>query len=190
MAASFKSYVDNQVTELLAGIDDELCVATYDYYYAAAQADPEDQLAKDVCSIITDRREPSRELRDTLSKSFGLTDPVGSEIDELSPPLQKRFDDLQKTADDFKKIAEDAVGQIETLSKRVQSIEDTPLPRAPRNVAFKEGDNQFFGKAVTSEEEKVAVLQDLLKTHGPDALATMMIKASHATGGHKLTLKE
>jgi hypothetical protein len=73
---SFKKYTDNQITELLAGIGDEDVIECYDYYCAAAKADPADQLAKDVCSILDERREPSRERREELSKAFGVTEEV------------------------------------------------------------------------------------------------------------------
>ena len=87
------------------------------------------------------------------------------------------------------KIASDAVDKVEEFAKRLQAVEDTPQPRAPINVALREGDGTFLGKAAGSEEEKVSILHDMLKTHGADAMATMMIKASQATGGQQLNLK-
>ena len=184
---SFKAYVDNQLTELMAGMDDDVCVGVYDYYYAAAQADPENQLAKDVCSVITERRDPSREVRETLAKAWGVTETI-EDSTEMNPTLQKRFDRLEAENAEFKKIAEDAVGEVEKLTKRVEQIEATPLPRAPRNVAYRDGDQEFFGKRVTNDAEKVAVLKELMEVHGADGLATMMIKAAHAQGGQKLAL--
>lgn len=189
-AGSFKAYVDNQVTELLAGIDDELCVATYDYYYAAAKADPEDQLAKDVCSVISDRRDASREVRETLTKSFGYVEAQLDSTDEMNPTMKKRFDTMEAENGELKKIASDAIEAVEKLTKRVDEIAEQPLPRAPRNPAFLPGDNSFFGKKVNSEEERIEVLKGMLETHGADGLATMMIKASHATGGQQLHLKQ
>lgn len=186
LCTSFKAYVDNQVTELMAGMDDDVCVEVYDYYYAAATSDPENQLAKDVCSIITDRREPSREVRETMAKAWGVTDEA--EDTGMNPDLQKRFTALETSNAEFKKIAEDAVGEVEKLTKRVEQIEETPLPRAPRNIAFREGDQEFLGKRVTNDTEKVAVLKEMMELHGADGLATMMIKASQATGGQKLSL--
>lgn len=188
LGESMKTYLDDQLTELLAGLDDELCVSYYDYYYAAAQENGEDQLAKDVCEVLEAKREESRGRREELSKAFGYVEAELVSDDELSPPMQKRFDDLTKRLSDMTKVATDAIEKVEELTKRVQAVEDTPLPRAPGSfAALKEGDFAAFGKANT-EEERMAVLHDMLKTHGPDHLATLMIKAVHAGGGQQLNL--
>lgn len=189
LGQSFLDYAKDQVTELLAGMDDDVVVTYYDYYYAAAKDDSDNGLAKDVCSLLEDQRDPSRERRETLSKAFGYVEATLESTDELSPPMQKRFDALESENAELKKVAGEAVEKVEELAKRMQAIEDTPLPRAPKNVIEKGGEGTFLGKAATTEEEKVNVLQEMLKTHGPDALATMMIKASHATGGQKLSLR-
>lgn len=193
LGASFITYAQDQVTELLAGMDDDIVVTVYDYYYDAAQIDPENGLAKDVTALITDLREPAKEKRETLVKAFGFIEgeTLEGSDDTLSPPMQKRFDELTADNAALKKVAEDAVGQVEGLAKRMKAIEDTPQPRAPNGnaVALKEGDGTFLGKAATTEDERLAVLQDMLKIHGADGMATMMIKASQATGGHKLSLK-
>ena len=190
LANSFKTYVDDQITELLAGMDDDVCVSTYDYYCAAAKEDGENQLAKDICSVIDERREPSRERRDTLAKSFGYVEGELEVTDEdvLSPPMQKRFDALESENAELKKVAEDAVSQVEDLAKRVKAVEDTPLPRAPKNIALRPGDGTFFGKTANTDEEKTAVLHDLLKQKGPDALALELIKLSQGNPIH-LNLK-
>lgn len=180
LGTSFLDYAKNQIEELLAGQDDEVLVSTYDYYYAAAQENGEDQLAKDVCSVIDEGRESSRERREELSKSFGYVEATLESTDELSPPMQKRFDELTASNESLKKVAEDAVSAVETLTKRVKEIEDTPLPRAPNpaNIAFRGGDGNFFGKAANTQEEKMEVLQDMLKTYGPDGLALELIKVA------------
>lgn len=192
LGASFITYATDQVTELLAGLDDDVVVCYHDYYYDAVQNDPENGLAKDVVSTINQLREPSREQRETLAKAFGYVEGVLEHTDELSPPMQKRFDELTAANDELKKVASDAVEKVEEFAKRLKAVEDTPLPRAPNeaSIALKEGDGTFLGKAATTEEDKLAVLQDLLKQHGPDGMATLMIKAQHATGGHKLSLKQ
>lgn len=190
LGTSFKTYVAQQVDELLAGLDDETVTCCYDHYCAAAKENGEDQLAKDVCLLLDEHREPSRELRETLAKSFG--GPLDDEEDsgeELSPPMQKRFDDLAAENGELKKVAEDAVSKVEELTKRVQAVEDTPLPRAPKNIALRPGDGTFFGKTANTEEEKVAVLHDMLKAKGPDALALELIKLAQ-TQGQPLALKQ
>lgn len=181
LGKSFVAYATQQVTELLAGIDDEVVVSYYDYYYRAAQEDGEDRLAKDVCAVIDEYREPATERRDTLVKAFGIVTEVTTELtDELSPVMQKRFDELQAENTEFKKIATEAVDKIEELTKRVSAVEDQPLPRAPnpQNVAHREGDLNGFFKGETTEEGKVALLHNMLKSHGADALATELIKAA------------
>jgi hypothetical protein len=186
LGASFISYATEQVQELLAGMDDEVVVGYYDYYYNAAQVDPENGLAKDVCSVITDLREPSRETRETLAKSFGFVEGEleVTEDDVLSPPMQKRFDALEAENTELKKVAGEAVEAVENLTKRVEKVEATPLPRAPKNVQLKPGDGTFFGKTATTEEEKLAVLHDMLKTEGADAVATKLIKLAQSNPQH------
>lgn len=189
LGASFITYAQDQVTELLAGMDDDVIVSYHDYYYCAAQDNSENQLAKDVCSVLVDHKDGSRERRDTLSKAFGYVEAELVSDDTLSPPMQKRFDALEAENAELKKLAGDAVEQVEELAKRMKAIEDKPEPRAPRNVIEKGGEGTFLGKAASTQEEKVAIVQEMLQTHGPDAMATMMIKAAHATGGQKLSLR-
>lgn len=189
LGASFITYAQDQVTELLAGMDDDVIVSYHDYYYCAAQDNSENQLAKDVCSVLVDHKDGSRERRDVLSKAFGYVEAELVSDDTLSPPMQKRFDALEAENVELKKLAGDAVEQVEELAKRMKAIEDKPEPRAPRNVIEKGGEGTFLGKAATTQEERAAVLKEMLETHGPDGLATMMIKAAHATGGKKLSLK-
>jgi hypothetical protein len=185
LGTSFIAYATDQVQELLAGMDDDVVVGYYDYYYNAAQVDPENGLAKDVCSVVNELREPSRETRETLAKAFGLSNEGDEEPqDEMTPSLKKRFDALEKENEDLKKVANDAVAAVETLTKRVETVENTPLPRAPKNVVLKPGDNSFFGKTANTEEERMAVLNDMLKAEGPDALATKLIKLSHQNPIH------
>jgi len=188
----FRDYVDQQLTDLVAGIDDDVCVEVYDYYYAAAKDNSEDQLAKDVCSVLQDRRDPSRERREELAKAFGIEqeEDTSEEGEELNPTMQKRFDALESENTDLKKIAEDAVTAVEELTKRVDGIEDTPLPRAPRNIIPHGGDGNFLGKAAETEEEKIAVLHDMIKNKGPDALAIELIKAAQSSGGQQLHLNK
>lgn len=191
LGKSFISYASDQVTELLAGMDDDVVVSYHDYYYNAVQVDPENGLAKDVCEVINTLRDDATEARETLAKAFGAI--IGETLesdDELSPPLKKRFEELEKDRDDFKKIAEDAVGQIETLTKRVDEIAEQPLPRAPKDgsIAFKEGDVQFLGKSFSNSEDLMNEVHDLIKQRGPDALALELIKASQSGGGQRLHL--
>lgn len=189
LGKSFITYATDQVTELLSGMDDDVLVCYHDYYYAAAKDDSDNQLAKDVCSILVEHQDDSRERRETLSKAFGYVEAELVSDDTLSPPMQKRFDALEAENIELKKVATDAVEKVEELAKRMQAIEDKPEPRAPRNVIEKGGEGTFLGKAASTQEEKVAIVQEMLATHGPDAMATMMIKAAHATGGQKLTLR-
>lgn len=180
LGTSFLTYASEQVTELLAGMDDDVLVTCYDYYYAAAKDDGENQLAKDVCVLIEDQREPATARREELGKAFGMiTGTVLETSDEMNPVLQKRFDALEAENVELKKVAGEAVEAVETLTKRVTAIEETPAPRAPANIMFRDGDGEFFGKRADTPEAKLGVLQEMLKTMGPDALATELIKLSH-----------
>lgn len=186
LGENFLSYARDEITELLAGIDDEVVVGYYDYYYNVAHTNDGDQLAKDVCATINELRDPSREKRDVLAKTFGIVEEV--ESDEMSPALQKRFDNLTAENEKLGKIAEKAVEAVETLTKRVEAIEETPLPRAPNPalIAHREGDLQYMGKSFKSEDELRTHLHNMIKTEGPDAIALQMIKAAQAGGGQKL----
>jgi hypothetical protein len=186
LGIAFAQYARDQVAEILTSLDGDLIDLQWDYFYNVNQAEPENQLAKDVVSILTEAKPIVAERREGLKKLYTVETPAPVGTDDL----QKRFDALQEESAAFKKIAEDAVSQVEELAKRVQKIEDEPMARAPNpaNIAYREGDTQFFGKAVNSEEDKLAVLHDMLKAHGPDHMATLMIKASHASGGQQLDL--
>lgn len=185
LGASFIAYATDQVQELLAGLDDDVVVGYYDYYYNAVQTDAENGLAKDVCSIINEFREPSREKREELAKAFGITDEGDEEPqDAMTPGLKKRFDALETENTELKKLAGEAVEKVEDLAKRLKKVEDTPLPRAPRNLALRDGDGTFFGKTANTEEERTAILHDMLKNEGADALATKLIKAAQRNPIH------
>jgi hypothetical protein len=187
-------YSKQQIAELVAGLDADLSPRyAYDYYYRAAGEG--NDLAKNVVELIEaveDELEQAVEQLEKLAKTFGYVEatPGSTDDDVLSPPMQKRFDALGAENAELKKVAGEAVEKVEELAKRMQAIEDTPLPRAPRNFMEKGGDGMFFGKQASTEAEKIAVVQEMLATHGPDAMATMMIKASHAQGGQQLRLKQ
>lgn len=200
LGASFITYATEQVTELLAGMDDNVLVECYDYYYAAAKEDGENQLAKDVCSLIEENKDSSRDKREEISeslvKAYGIV--LGSEeqtiSDDLSPPMQKRFDALEAENTELRKVADEAVSAVETLTKRVEAVENQPQPRAPNPaaLALRAGDDgsvEVLGKRFSNQEDLRAGLHDLIKTMSPEQLAMEMIKASHAGGGQQLTLR-
>lgn len=191
----FMTYARQQVAELIARLDKDMSPArAYDYYYHAAGSD--NDLAKTVVEMMDAVADDVEAATETLQKAASLWGFVQGEqatVDEAPlEDLRKSVGTLQAENEELKKVAETAVTRVEELAKRLKAVEDTPLPRAPNAaaIALKEGDGTFLGKAVTSEEDKVAVLEELLKTHGPDALATMMIKASQASGGQRLSLKQ
>lgn len=195
LGATFLTYATNQVTELLAGMDDEVMVEYYDYYYAAAKEDGENQLAKDVCSIIEENKDASRELREsnveTLTKAYGFQVGTVEVTDELSPPMQKRFDELEAENRSLSKVAGEAIEKVEELAKRMTELEESPMPRAPINgsVVHREGDGyEVLGKRYKNAEEVQAALHDMVKTMPADEIATMLIKASQQGGGQQLTL--
>jgi hypothetical protein len=190
LGASFIAYATDQVQELLAGMDDDVVVSYHDYYYNCVQNDPENGLAKDVCETINSLREAASERREDLIKGFGFVAGEDVQTDELSPPMQKRFDALTAENEELKKVATDAVTKVEELAKRVEEIADQPQPRAPRDgsVVFKEGDVNFLGKSFSNPQDLMNEVHDLIKTKGPDALAVELIKASQAGGGQRLHL--
>jgi hypothetical protein len=188
---SFMTYAKDQIAELVAGIDMELTPrCAYDYYYRAAGEG--NDLAKDVVELIEsveDRMEQTAEGIEKLAKMAGFVSSSVEQPDELSPPMQKRFDELEEDNEKLKKVASAAVEKVEELAKRMKAIEDTPMPRALiGKIALKEGDT-FLGKDVTAETDRMAILHDMLKEHGPDGMATLMIKAAQQNG-QQLSLKQ
>lgn len=171
---SFQTYAKQQVAELVAGLDTDLSPrCAYDYYYRAAEADPENSLAKDVCELIDAVQEDVPEMIETLSKSWGSS-PVSEDEDTVS---LAKFTKLEADHADLMKASLEAVEQVSGLVKRVKALEDTPMPRAPRGNILDKSTGGLIPQGA-SEEEKVAVLQDMLKTHGAEGMATMMIKLS------------
>lgn len=188
LAASFKIYAADQVDELLAGMDDDCYISYYDYY-AAAKNDGLNKVAEDVCAIMEDRRELTRDKRETLAKAFGVTDePEDNGLADEVADLRKRFDAVSAEKDELAKVAKEAVDKVEDLAKRLKAVEDTPLPRAlnATNIALREGDGQFLGKVAKTDEQKVEILHDFIKQHGPEGAAVELIKAAQASGGRQM----
>lgn len=183
---AFLAYASDQVTEMLAELEDGYCVDYYDYYCAAAKEDGDNQLAKDVCTVIADRRDKSRDLRDDFAKLY-VAEAEVPEIDEddLPPNLAKRFEAIEKDRDTFQKLAEDAISGIEDLKKSVADIGDTPAPRAPRNV-IAHGNDAFF-KGAESEEDKRDMLRKFIEDNGSEGAALALIKSAQQNG-KQLTL--
>ena len=179
---NFITYATQQVGEILKGIDvDCTPVACYDYYYRAAQADPENTLAKDVCSLIDAAKEELGEDYDPSEETLAKRAPVES---EEVVPLAK-FNKLESDYDALKKVAEDAIEQMDGLAKRVKVIEDTPMPRAPRGAGVEKGGDGSLGKGTHNDSmEKLAVVREMVELHGADGLATLLIKAAQTKPQH------
>ena len=195
---TFVTYARQQVAEMVARLNREMSPANaYDYYYHAAGTG--NDLAKSVVEMIDAVADEIPEAEENLVKAatlWGIVAPTNEETDDT---LQKRFDALSQEHeglrgehDQLRKVAELAVEKVEDMAKRLKALEDKPEPRAPNAnaIALKEGDGTFLGKAANTDEEKLAILEDMLKTHGADAMATMLIKASQASGGQQLSLKQ
>ena len=119
-----------------------------------------------------------------MTKAFGIVLGSNEMTDELSPPMQKRFDEMSDNLAKMTKVATDAVTQVEELAKRMKAVEDTPMPRAPGHMTvLREGDQKtFFGKTVSSDEERREVLAEFVKDKSPEEIALAMIKASQNNG--------
>lgn len=190
LSETLGEYLDDQIKELLAGINDDEMACVYDYYYCAAKDDSENALAKDVCSAIETHKDASRERRaELLQKAFYVA-PEVIEAPVVDDTLQKRFEAVEAENGELKKVATEAISKVEELSKRVQAIEDTPQPRppAPGHVLGRPGDEQmqFFGKSFASEGDLRSHLHNMIATQGADAVALEMIKASQSGGGQKM----
>lgn len=172
LAPVFEAFAAEQVADLIAHLDD----GKIEYYYCAAKEDGADELAKDVGELLDLVKEPADILRESLAKTVIAEEIEGEEDEELSKVVAER--------DDLKKAVEAALPQISDLEKRLKAVEDTPLPRAPRNIVEKDGGVGLLKG--TTDTERLAEMADLIKIHGADGLATMMIKAAHSMGGQRL----
>lgn len=182
---SFIDYSKQQVAELVAGIDVDCSPrACYDYYYRAAGEG--NDLAKAVVEMIEGVEDEMEATVEKLAK-FATS---GTAIED-SPDTLAKMAQLEEENGRLIKVVEDNTAAVEAIEERLKKMEDTPLPRVPAggHVAEK-GDDSFLGKSVTSETSKIDILQQMLQEHGADGMATLMIKASHAAGGHKLSLKQ
>lgn len=185
----FLTYSRQQIAEMVAKLNREMSPANaYDYYYHAAGTD--NDLAKMVVEMMDSVEDQVEEAAEALTKAAGLWATPAEPATE-DEELRKRFDAIEQENVELKKVAELAVERVEDLAKRLQKLEETPEPRAPNAhaIAPKEGDGTFLNKAANTEQEKLAVLKELLDTHGSDGVATLLIKAAHASGGQQLSLK-
>ncbi len=184
--ASLKSYTDNfltyakaQVAELLKGMDADIAPSCCYDYYRAAGADNE--LMKDAASLLEWVKEDVE--WDGPTEDLSKRAPMGDE----NEPLEK-LEVLQKDYNDLAKVTRDAIEQMTGLKKRVEELEQSPAPRALIGNVVPRPEDTFLGKTVHSEDDQLAVLNEMLVKHGPEGMATMMIKAAHASGGKQLTL--
>lgn len=174
LAPVFEKFATEQIAMLIANLED----GKTEYYYNAASADDADDLAKDIGELLDAVKEPASIISEQLNKAASPVEEGGEEGGE---------DSLEKVVaerDSLRKAVEAALPQIADLTKRLEAVESTPLPRAPRNIVEKDGGSGLLKG--TTDAERLAEVAELVKAYGPDQLATMMIKASHQTGGHRL----
>lgn len=186
LGESFIDYSKQQVAELVAGIDVDCSPrACYDYYYRSAGEG--NDLAKAVVEMIEGVEDQMEETVEKLAKFAA----VEGTVLEDTPETLAKIATLEGENSRLIKAVETQTAAMEGIEERLKKMEDTPLPRVPAggHVVEKGGDS-FLGKAASTNEDKIAILSQMLNEHGADGMATMMIKASHATGGHKLSLKQ
>jgi hypothetical protein len=180
LGASFISYATQQVTELLAGVDDPVVVSYCDYYYNAVQIDPENGLAKDALAVIDATKDKVAERRgEIVEKLEKLAPPVEITGSPETPPNDK-LEKLEAENTDLRKAVELALPQLTDMAARLQKLENMPMPRAPRNVLGKNGEG-----AGSSADTRLEAAQELIKNHTPDQIATMLIKAAQ---GHPIQM--
>lgn len=167
---SFMTYAKNQIAELVAGLDVDLGGrVAYDYYYRAAEADPENALAKFVCETIESVEEERTEAFEKLSKAAEVST-------EDTPETLEKVAKLEEDNERLKKVVDEVLPTVEALEKRLKIVEDTPLPRAPSGKVFGKADDGNFSSS--DGKETMENLQEMLKTMSPDDIATLLIKHS------------
>lgn len=181
---SFIDYSRQQVAELVAGIDIDCSPrACYDYYYRAAGEG--NDLAKNVVEMIEGVED---EMEATVEKLAKFSSVEGTVLEDTPDTLAKMAT-LEGENARLIKAVETQTEAMTLIEERLKKVEDTPLPRVPAGGHVVEKDGTFLGKAAATNEDRMAILSEMLKEHGPEGMATLMIKASHASGGQQLSLK-
>lgn len=182
---SFIDYSKQQVAELVAGLDVDCSPrACYDYYYRAAGEG--NDLAKNVVEMIEGVEDEMETAVEKLAKFAS----VEGTVLEDTPDTLAKMATLEGENARLTKAVEAQTEAMTAIEERLKKVEDQPLPRVPAGGQVVDKDGSFLGKAATSSEDKMNILREMLAEHGPDGMATLMIKASHAAGGHRLSLKQ
>lgn len=178
LGASFIDYATQQVTELLSGIDDPVVVSYCDYYYNAVQVDPENGLAKDAAALLDATKDAVAARRTEIAGELSKLAPAAETVDD------DRLEKIVAENTELRKAVEAALPQLTAMAARLEKIENTPLPRAPRNVLEKSGAPAGGPGSVDAQQAKVDAAAELLKNYTPDQIATMLIKASQGQPLH------
>jgi hypothetical protein len=171
---AFQAYAAEEISRLLANLK----MDQVEGFCCAAGVDGADGLTKDVAALIELTKDETATKRESLSKLYtGTGEPEGAEegAEDLSKVTAQR--------DSLRKVVEELTPQVVALAERLEKVENTPLPRAPKNIVEKGGSD-----AEPTREELMGKLASMVTELGADKVATMLIKASQATGGHQLTL--
>lgn len=172
---AFQAYAAEEIARLLANLK----MDQVEGFCCAAGVDGADGLTKDVGALIELTKDETAAKREQLSKLFTGTNSPGDADEEGAEGLAK----VVAQRDSLLKVVEELTPQVETLAERLEKLENSPNPRAPRIVVEK------GAKAVEpTREDLLGELNKMVTDLGADAVATMLIKASQATGGHNLTL--
>lgn len=172
---SFMTYAKQQIAELVAGLDTDLTPrCAYDYYYRAAEADPENVLAKNVCELIEAVEDEREEAMEKLAK-FATVEPV-----DTTETLQK-VARLEEDNEKLTKAFAEVLPTVEALEKRLKIVEDTPLPRALKGSILEKTLDGSLGNGKGKEEqqaEALSQLDEMLKTMTPEQVSLALIKAA------------
>jgi hypothetical protein len=171
---AFQAYAGEEIARLLANLK----MDQVESYCCAAGVDGADGLTKDVAALIELTKDATAAERERLTKFAGPVedDSEGEGEDELT----KRAENAEAERDSLRKVVEDVTPQLEALTKRLETIENTPLPKAPRNVLEKGAG----ADAAPTREELVDRLGKMVNEMGADGVATLLIKASQAQPQH------
>lgn len=170
VSAGMMEFANEAVTDLMANLGPEQVTSCCDYYCAAEEKNPDDQLAKMVQKLVEDNRDAAETRREEMAKLFDADEAEDAQ-------LAKRFDKLEAENSELKKIAEEAVESMEAMNKKVEQVLEGERRNAP--VGFLA---PFLSDKLGKDAEGSPVdqLTKLVEELGPERISEELIKHAQA----------
>lgn len=191
LAETFLEMAREEVGELITmmtnqGIELGVCVADVAIMELCAGATDLVKADMDLMAKVGARN--SKNDADRIQAIHDHTEKLGAACAAEKLAKAAKIEEVIAENAELKKMVDEAVAGIGELRVELKKLRDTPLPAAPRTMATinKAADNlRKLDGADASPGTPDAEVAELLKKYSPDELASIMIRASHATGGVK-----